>query len=75
MSVVSSRFLPVSHPSLLVLWRQETASWLVAVLLPDTNGMVFGHDAVVAGWLEKVALWMKRKGEGRINTFSSRSQQ
>lgn len=59
-SVVSPWLLPAGHPLLLVLSGQEAAGGLVAVLLPDPDGVVLGDDSVVAGPLKKVALYRER---------------
>lgn len=51
-SVVSVPSLPAGHP---VLLGRQGAPWRwVALFLPDPHGMVLGHDAVIAGPLEKV---------------------
>lgn len=62
-SVVLLRLLPFGHPVFLAPARQEAAG-LVALLLPDPHRVVLGHDPVVAGPLEEVALRGEREGRG-----------
>lgn len=54
-SVVLLRLLPLGHPVFLTPAGQEAAG-LVTLLLPDPHRVVLGHDPVVAGPLEEVAL-------------------